>query len=659
MTVPPWAGRALHVLTAVLVVLVAAPALFAAFVLPYRYWDSLAFGQWSRSIAETGSLWANANYLNVTRPLFYVPQGLLWRVADEVWLGRVFSLAFAAALVVAVRILAGMLTQDRAGRDLMRSLSVALLLASAVFVGLAAAGMTDVPVAAAVAATGAAAWRATGWRLILVVGLCAAAAGLAKTSAFLGLASLAAALLVLRGRRGLPGVAGIAAGAAIALAYDAWQASRLDTPLLDLLRGGSEEYWLARGAAARWDALGRAEWLGAGIRLLVVYGLVHALARALGARPRAALATAAGIALVWSIAGPVVADGGAPYPFDGSVFGLVAWLVLAAVMVAAPFLAERDPVSRRTHAALLVWLAPVFLAWAWQRADEVRHLAPVWAPLILAAAAALMSASLALARLRPATVLAPVCAVVLLVVSNVPSVDGLGREGWRGLLELGPSGWSDTGAVENYAWGPFSYVVNLARENVGPDERVITSDGRLSFFFPGRVEVGYPRSCERLDGYALFVLNTAGESLELARREGQPVEPLGWLQCRRPALEMVGEHEGIYAAYVVGKPVVRSPAPEDCRITSYPGELVDAVFGDALGYADAVGLRTRALSAGFQGAKIERTGCSTFRVLVSGVPTDQSVQADFREEVESVGLTVRFEPAVRYPEVSADIAAVR
>src|SRR5438093_2936702 len=54
-------------------------ALFAASVLPYRYWDSLAFGSWSRLIAQTGDvitphLFAN----NLNRPLFYVTQGLVW-----------------------------------------------------------------------------------------------------------------------------------------------------------------------------------------------------------------------------------------------------------------------------------------------------------------------------------------------------------------------------------------------------------------------------------------------------------------------------------------------------------------------------------------------------------------------------------------------------
>jgi hypothetical protein len=86
---------------------------------------------------------------------------------------------------------------------------------------------------------------------------------------------------------------------------------------------------------------------------------------------------------------------------------------------------------------------------------------------------------------------------------------------------------------------------------------------------------------------------------------------------------------------------------------------VDGVFGDGLSYADAVTLVRRALASGFAGTRIERTGCSTFRVVVTGIPEDDRVQKDFRSETASAGLPVEFAPAERYPEVSADIPAVR
>ena len=656
---PAWTRRALAWATGAVSVVFLVPAIFVAVVLPYRYWDSLAFGSWSRSIAEGRGLWDNASVFGLSRPVVYVPQGLAWRYLDDGdWVGRLYSISFGVALLIAVWLLAGWLSRRDTAAPVARSISMGVLLGSAVFAGLLAAGMTDIPVAAGSAATAAVLWKAPNrWLLILAAAL-AAATVLAKASGLIALAGLAAAALVLNGRRAVPGVVGVVLGVGVALVYDTWQASRIGRSLTDFLSAGNEQYWLDRGAAARWDALARAEWLGASVRLVIVYGLVHGLARAAGARPRIALAAAAAGALAWTIAGPLVADDDAPYPFDGSVVGLVCWLVIAVAIGAAPFLAGDDPVDRRVYLALVVWLAPTGIVWATSRADEVRHLAPVWPAFVLLASAALVSVSFALARLRPSAVVVPALAVLILALANIPSIDGLGRQGWRGLLDLGSSGWTDQAEVENYAWGPFSYVVNLARQNVGASELIVTSDGRLSYFFPGRTEVRYARTCGELEGTRFFSFLMAGESLVLAQAEGQPVEPLGWVQCEQPRLELVGEQEGIYAAYVVGGPPTRAPTAEDCRITSAPGHLNDAVFGEDLRYESASDLVTRALAVGFQGARVERTGCSTFRVVVTGVPDDTTVQADFRQQAERVGFEVVYTPAARYPEVPAGIAAV-
>jgi hypothetical protein len=212
--------------------------------------------------------------------------------------------------------------------------------------------------------------------------------------------------------------------------------------------------------------------------------------------------------------------------------------------------------------------------------------------------------------------------------------------------------------MENFAYGPFSYELNLARENVSDAERIVSSDGRLTFFFPGQVEVGYARSCGELDGARFFSFLSAGESLEFAELERQPTDPLAWIQCARPSVELVGEQAGTYAAFVVGGPPARAPTPEDCRIASTAGQLLDAVFGRELSYSEAVALQARALEVGFVGTRIERTGCSTFRVVVTGIPADAAVQADFASQAADVGLPVEYEPAMRYPEVPADIAPV-
>jgi hypothetical protein len=657
VSLPDWIARAARGLALAVVALFALATAFVAVVMPYRLWDSLAFGSWSRSISETGDLWANTGALNVSRPLFYVPQGWLWRyVTEDEWIGRLLSAAFAAILVASVWALARRLSSDRTARDLLPPLTVTVLLSSAVLAASVAAGMTDVPVAAASAATAVVLW--SGWSVRAAVPLAAvggAATVLAKPSGLLALAGLVAAAAVLRGRRSLPDLAGVAAGVAAAIAYDAWHASRLDVPLTDVLRAGNDDFWLERGAAARWDAIVGGAWTGDGARVLMLYGLAYAVARLAGARTRLALAVAAAVALVWSIAGPLIADGELGYPFDGSALGIVAWAALAAALVAASLAEVEDPVPRRVYGALLVWLAPVAVVWASQRPDEARLLAPAWPPFALLAGAALTAASLALFRLRPAAALVPTAAVALVAVSNVVSVDGLGRDGWRSLLDLGPSGWRDRAEMENFAYGPFSYHLDLARENVRDGERIVSSDGRLQYFFPGRVDVRYARTCSEVGGARFFSFLSSGESLEFAQLAQQPTDPVSWLQCQRPRLDLVGEQAGIYAAFVTGSPPAREPAAEDCHIAASPGQLNDAIFGKDLPYEDASALALRALEVGFQGTHVERTGCSTFRVVVTGVPDDPKVEDEFRRQAAGVGFEVSYAAASRYPEVATGI----
>ena len=467
MALPGWVARVASVLAIAVSALFALAVAFAATVMPYRFWDSLAFGSWSRSIAETGDLWADAGALKVSRPLFYVPQGLIWRLADEVWLGRMFSAAFGAVLVVCVWFLARRLTQDRSSRALLAPLAVLVALSSSVFATFVAAGMTDVPVAAATAATALVVWSRLPARLAIplaAVGACATI--LAKPSGLLALVGLAAAAWVLSGRASLPDLGGLAAGAAVAVAYDAWQASRLDVSLTALLRAGNDDFWLARGDAARLDALAGGDWVGEGARLLVVLGLAYGIGRAAGGCAAPLAPGRHRRRTRWSIAGPLIADGSLGYPFDGSVLGIAGWLGVAAALVAASFVVEEDSVSRRTYVALLVWLAPVAVLWAWQRPDETRcslPRGPRWRCSRRPRSPACRSRSSACGRPRRSF---PSRQCRSLRLANIVTVDGLGRSGWRDLLDLGPSGWNDRAEIENFAYGPFSYHLNLARENV-------------------------------------------------------------------------------------------------------------------------------------------------------------------------------------------------
>jgi hypothetical protein len=657
---PAWIECVLRAVALALVSVFAVATVFVAAVVPYRSWDSLAFGSWSRSIAETGDLWAAAGQLNATRPLFYVPQGLVWRwISEDEWLGRLLSAGFAALLVACVWVLAGQLARDRAERSFLAPLAVGALLSSSVLAAFAAAGMTDVPVAAASAATAAALWSSLPPRLAApAAAIGAAATVLAKPSGLLALVGVLLATLALHGRAKALPVAGSIVGALGAVAYDAWQASRLDASLASLLRAGNDDFWLARGDAARWDAIAGAGWLGEGARLLGVFALVHGVMRAAGLSTRIALAVAGATAVLWSLAGPLLVDGELGYPFDAGVPGIAAWLGLATAIILAALVARDDVLPRRVYVALLLWATPIGAAWAWQRPDEARLLAPAWPALALLAGGALASVSIALLRVRPAVSLLPMTALALAVLANVVSVDGLGRDGWRSLLELGPSGWRDRAAMENFAYGPFSYHLDLARENVGPHDRIVSSDGRLQYFFPGQVEVEYARTCSEVRGARFFSFLSSGESLELAQLGQQPTVPLAWMQCQSPRLELVGEQPGIYAAFVVDAMPARAPTAEDCHVTAAPGELADAVLGEYGPYEQVSALARRALEVGFQGTRVERTGCSTFRAVVTGVPDDPAVQADFRRQARRVGIDVSYERAYRFPEVSPAIPPV-
>ena len=318
MALPAWLVHVLRWLTISLATVFAVATAFVAVVMPYRFWDSLAFGSWSRSIAETGDLWANTSVLSVSRPLFYVPQGLAWRfLTDDEWLGRMLSATFGAVLVVAVWALARQLTADRSANVLMPPLAVGVLLSSGVFATFVAAGMTDVPVAAATAATAIVLWSNVSARTAVpLAAIGAAATVLAKPSGLLALVGLLLATAVLRGRRARAGIAGVGVGVVIALGCDAWQAARFDVSLRTLLQAGNDDFWLARGNAARWDAIANADWVGEGARLIVVFALIHAVVRVVGAGSRVALAVAGAAAVLWSIAGPLLADGELGYPFD-------------------------------------------------------------------------------------------------------------------------------------------------------------------------------------------------------------------------------------------------------------------------------------------------------------------------------------------------------
>ena len=180
--------------TGIAVAAFAALGILLAITIPYHDYDSFAFGDWSRAIAEHGKidpLWPGP--LASSRPIFYELQGALWSVTGiSFTAGRLLSLAFALLLLVGVYALARSLRLPR----LVCAFAVVVVVCIPAFNQNALSGETDVPAAALVALAAAAAIRAAATRRGLVVGgSLAAAAVLMKQTSLIPLVPLAALLL--------------------------------------------------------------------------------------------------------------------------------------------------------------------------------------------------------------------------------------------------------------------------------------------------------------------------------------------------------------------------------------------------------------------------------------------------------------------------------
>lgn len=86
------------------------------------------------------------------------------------------------------------------------------------------------------------------------------------------------------------------------------------------------------------------------------------------------------------------------------------------------------------------------------------------------------------------------------------------------------------------------------------------------------------------------------------------------------------------------------PSRDDCVRPATDASDIDAVFGYFDAERDAIELRDRALSVGFQGTEIEWNGCGRVRVAVGGIPTLE-VGQEFVDEARSVGFEVTLEQA--------------
>lgn len=533
-----------------------AGSLLLAITLPYHDWDAFSYGRWSRSIAQHGHVDPyGAGALPSARPLFYALQGGLWAATGiSMTAGRLLGLGFALLLLAAVWRAASRRSQLEA------ALAVIAVVAVPTFAGEAIAGKADVPAAAMVAGVAALAasphGRARRWAATAVAAFLAV---LTKQTVIVPLAVLAAALLLpgLRGRAPARAAA-VAAGLALGLLYDLVMALRFHIGLVAYLRYGTAEgYYAALADRTRWDAVLRADVLGAGLRLPLLFALLYGSLRIVGARHRASAAAGIAAALVWSVGGPYAAGvAGGPFPNAETTFTLVGFALVLSCSLLVP---EEEAPGRRELAWAWALGVPPLLLWVASTTYADRLASAAWPGLVLLIATASAPAVRALAALgRPRgaasrlTALAAVPVLAVAVWMSLGNLDGLHGYDWVSYRALGWSGLWNSDRTMNIVLPGVQAALAAARPALGPDGTMITFDPSFQYFLPGtRVDDRLAVRCGDLAGHRVFIMLTGDESAMLANAAHGPVTPADWLRCRSPRLEELFDSNG-YAVFRIG-----------------------------------------------------------------------------------------------------------
>jgi hypothetical protein len=561
---------ALRRLSLGLLVLYGVLTLVAVLFVPYSAWDALAFGEWSRLIEKTGKFhFSSLTPLMYQRPLFYVLQGWLWRwFGHSEALGRSLAVGFGILLFwVTARTAKAFAAPETARQAAYLSLLV-LLTVQAAAEGISS-GLSDVPVAALVGAAGACAFTL---RPRPAAGVLAAAASalavLAKPSALPALAGLAAAV-ALPGpgparRRLLWGLGPIVAGAGVGLVYDFAEARRFGLSLPEFIGGALRGYYARRSAGARLGALLHFDWLGPNVRFLLAFAIFCAfvsLGRRRVALPRWSVAAMTGL----SAAAALVAGWSAltaPGSWKGHALDLIPWIgtvFLAVALIGAARSGERFGIPRTDVVKLLVWAGPSLLLWLWLTAYDARLLSPVWVPLVLLIGEALMPAAAGTGKARWRS--SAFAGLILLCLTNLPNVDGLGVARWKTVGTAIAHGRADGLRAE--LMPGFDRLRRVIDSRTGPDDLLFSSEGRLRYFFPGRVQQAYPAGCASLRGQQYFVLLTDARSAEYMREEMHAsADPAAWAACSDPRLiEIARVDDYVVFRVVNGGEQARSAMP--------------------------------------------------------------------------------------------------
>jgi hypothetical protein len=620
----PVAFRLTAVAVGAIALVVLAFGVAISLFLPYGEWDAMAYGSWSRLIADHWPhlRFAAASAVDYHRPFFYALQGTAWRVFGfHESLGRLLSLAFAALLTVAVAFIAWR-SVPRRYAQLAAAVAVALLITLTSFERYIASGLSDVPVAAMIAVTAALLYvRRLGRARLPLVALTACLSLLTKPSALTALLGLGAAALIgprvdLPRRLRAAGAVGV--GTVVALIYDVVQARYVHMGLRTFMTTGTDGFYAALAAQRRNDVLLDGSWLGADLRLLMWFAVAYSLARfAPRSTHRIAVGVALPLALIWSWLGPHFAGAaGGLVPESAGGLEQIAVIVLAASLLFA-LDAPSDAIANRLDLArLLVWMAPALIVWSWYAVYDVRLASPAWPPLVLLMTRALLPAFAGAAARRQAFVAFPAVALLLLAALATENMNGLGTSGWRTFT----SGLGNDASMRSLALGgDFSAELDALIPQVKPGDTIVTPDGRLEFRYLSQISLQAPRSCSQLrrPGRTLFVLLESDEERTLY---GAKAGAAYWENCRKPALTKIAERPGAFALFVS-----RTVRADVVGCGASPANVGLAVeFGRFRTPAEAQRLLERVKSLGFVEAKVEQLGCASYRVVELGVPS-QSV----------------------------------
>ena len=229
-----------------------------------------------------------------------------------------------------------------------------------------------------------------------------------------------------------------------------------------------------------------------------------------------------------------------------NVFVLLCSTILAGACVVGN---SNDGIASRLDLArLMVWITPGLLSWLWYAAYDPRLISVIWAPLAVLVCCAMAPIMVDGLRHRQWTGIASVAVVLVLGLISLVRLDGLGLK-WKAVGMTVAHGQFQREDFRRAVMPELAQLVEVLEGTISPNDTIFSPEGRLRFFFPGRVDQKFPRGCQDLKGYDYFVL-TSGSSLETFFKTeiGVPGTIEYWSGCRAPSLTLVTKSDS-YAVF--------------------------------------------------------------------------------------------------------------